>query len=226
MSAPRTLFGKVWDRHVVVPESAETPAVLYIDLHLVHEVTSPQAFAALRERGLPVRRPDRTLATVDHSIPDQRRQLERRAGRDGPRRALAADAHAGRQLRACRRAVVRRQQHAPRHRARDRPGAGRHATRHDHRLRRQPYHARTVPSARWPSASAPRKSATCWRRSACCSAGRRRCWSSWPGGCQPGVTAKDVILAVIGRIGVDGGTGHVIEFRGAAVRGACRWTSA
>ncbi len=65
----RTLLDKVWDAHVVSPATADTPAVLYIDLHLVHEVTSPQAFAALRERGLAVRRPDRTLATMDHAIP-------------------------------------------------------------------------------------------------------------------------------------------------------------
>ena len=65
----KTLFDKVWDRHVVVPETAEHPATLYIDLHLIHEVTSPQAFTVLRERGLSVRRPDRTLATIDHSTP-------------------------------------------------------------------------------------------------------------------------------------------------------------
>ena len=69
--APRTLFEKVWDRHVVVPECAEHPAVLYVDLHLVHEVTSPQAFAGLAARGLRVRRPDRTLATLDHSTPTE-----------------------------------------------------------------------------------------------------------------------------------------------------------
>src|SRR5437762_2300536 len=66
---PRTLFDKVWDGHLVRPATADTPAVLYVDLHLVHEVTSPQAFAALRERGLRVRRPDRTVATMDHSTP-------------------------------------------------------------------------------------------------------------------------------------------------------------
>jgi 3-isopropylmalate/(R)-2-methylmalate dehydratase large subunit len=65
----KTLFEKVWDRHIVKPETADTPAVLYIDLHLVHEVTSPQAFTVLRERGLKVRRPDRTMATMDHSTP-------------------------------------------------------------------------------------------------------------------------------------------------------------
>src|SRR6478672_9505913 len=69
MSAPRTLFEKLWDRHVVRAETPDTPAVLYVDLHLVHEVTSAQAFAELRERGLRVRRPDRTIATMDHSTP-------------------------------------------------------------------------------------------------------------------------------------------------------------
>jgi 3-isopropylmalate/(R)-2-methylmalate dehydratase large subunit len=64
----KTLFEKVWEKHVVAQE-AGAPAVLYIDAHLVHEVTSPQAFAMLRERGLPVRRPDRTFATMDHAIP-------------------------------------------------------------------------------------------------------------------------------------------------------------
>lgn len=65
----KTLFDKVWDRHVVVTETQDNPATLYIDLHLIHEVTTPQAFTELRERGLKVRRPDRTLATIDHSTP-------------------------------------------------------------------------------------------------------------------------------------------------------------
>jgi len=64
----RTLFDKIWDAHVVSEEPAR-PAVLYVDLHLVHEVTSPQAFAGLAARGMMVRRPDRTVATMDHSIP-------------------------------------------------------------------------------------------------------------------------------------------------------------
>jgi len=68
-SAPRTLFEKVWNSHLVQPPTDDLPAVLYIDLHLVHEVTSPQAFTVLRERGIKVRRPDQTLATMDHSTP-------------------------------------------------------------------------------------------------------------------------------------------------------------
>ena len=66
---PKTLFDKVWDRHIVIPETEQHPATLYIGLHLIHEVTSPQAFTVLKERGLSVRRPDRTLATIDHSTP-------------------------------------------------------------------------------------------------------------------------------------------------------------
>lgn len=68
-TTPRTLFEKVWQNHIVRPQTDDTPAVIYIDLHLVHEVTSPQAFSTLRERGLKVRRPDRTLGTMDHSTP-------------------------------------------------------------------------------------------------------------------------------------------------------------
>jgi len=69
MSDEYTLFEKVWQRHLVRNESAETPAVIYIDLHLLHEVTSPQAFDELKRRGLSVRRTDRCLATIDHSTP-------------------------------------------------------------------------------------------------------------------------------------------------------------
>ena len=70
----KTMFQKIWERHEVVPETLDTPAVLYIDLHLVHEVTSPQAFAMLREQGLPLRRPALTLATMDHSTPTRTEQ--------------------------------------------------------------------------------------------------------------------------------------------------------
>ncbi|NRA28648.1 MAG: 3-isopropylmalate dehydratase large subunit [Parvularculaceae bacterium] len=65
----KTLFEKVWERNLVTQETDERPAILHISLHLVHEVTSPQAFTVLRERGVKVRRPDLTLATIDHSVP-------------------------------------------------------------------------------------------------------------------------------------------------------------
>jgi 3-isopropylmalate/(R)-2-methylmalate dehydratase large subunit len=74
MSQPRTIIEKLWDSHVVA-EQPGAPTLIYIDLHLVHEVTSPQAFSGLRERGLKVRRPDLTFATVDHSIPTTPRSL-------------------------------------------------------------------------------------------------------------------------------------------------------
>jgi 3-isopropylmalate/(R)-2-methylmalate dehydratase large subunit len=86
MQPPRTLFDKIWDRHVVCQE-ANAPAVIYIDLHLVHEVTSPQAFDGLRMKGLKVRRPEYTLATMDHSTPTTSLSLDR------------VDDMAGRQLR-------------------------------------------------------------------------------------------------------------------------------
>ncbi|MHB1815785.1 MAG: aconitase family protein, partial [Steroidobacteraceae bacterium] len=75
MGAPLTLFEKVWRAHEVVPETPDTPAVLYVDLHLIHEVTSPQAFTVLRERGLRLRRPERTFATMDHSTPTRTEQI-------------------------------------------------------------------------------------------------------------------------------------------------------
>jgi 3-isopropylmalate/(R)-2-methylmalate dehydratase large subunit len=70
----RTIIQKLWDSHVV-QEQPGAPALLFIDLHLVHEVTSPQAFQGLRDRGLKVRRPDLTIATVDHSLPTTDRSL-------------------------------------------------------------------------------------------------------------------------------------------------------
>ena len=74
MTNPRTLFEKVWDAHIV-RQPANEPALLYIDLHLIHEVTSPQAFEALRENSRGVRRPDLTVATVDHNVPTTDRSL-------------------------------------------------------------------------------------------------------------------------------------------------------
>ena len=74
MNAPQTLVEKIWDDHVVA-EGQGAPSVLAVDLHLVHEVTSPQAFTGLRRRGLTVRHPERTVATADHSVPTTPRNL-------------------------------------------------------------------------------------------------------------------------------------------------------
>ena len=72
----QTLFEKIWKSHTVVQKD-DGPTLLYVDRHLVHEVTSPQAFAGLRETGRKVRRPDLTVATVDHNVPTEKRTLTR-----------------------------------------------------------------------------------------------------------------------------------------------------
>ena len=130
---PRTMFQKIWDDHVVHQEPGP-PAIVYIDLHLVHEVTSPQAFDGLRLAGRRVRRPDLTVATPDHNVPT--------TDRDQP----IADPISRQQVDTlrenCREFGIRLYDlHDPRsgHRARDRPGARIHAAGHDDRLRRQPH---------------------------------------------------------------------------------------
>lgn len=82
MNKPKTLFEKIWDKHVVF-QKKDYPAVFYIDAHLIHEVTSPQAFNGLRKRGLPVFRPDRTWATMDHNVPtkDQDKPIQEEMSR-------------------------------------------------------------------------------------------------------------------------------------------------
>ena len=213
-----TMFEKVWRAHEVVPETADTPAVLYVDLHLVHEVTSPQAFAVLRERGIPVRRPERTLSTLDHSTPTEIRSRSSAACRSGSKRRRSRSRALERNaaefgiellgLSDSRRGIVHvigpelgatqpgmtivcGDSHTSTHGA-----FGDACLRHRH---------------------AP-KSGTCLRRNACCNGSRRRSRSRSTAGFAPGVSAKDLVLAIIGRIGVSGGAGHVIEYRGRSVR--------
>jgi len=214
--APQTLFDKVWARHEVVPESEHAPAVLYIDLHLIHEVTSPQAFAVLRERGLPVRRRERTLATMDHSTPTQTAQVFGGApiAIDSAARQVAAleknCAEFGVELLALRhaqrgivhvigpelglsqpgRTIVCGDSHTSTHGALGALAFGIGTTEVGHVLATQCLLQRK-----------PRSLAI-----------------NVEGTLGDGVTAKDLILAIIGQIGVDGGTGHVIEFRGATIR--------
>ncbi len=215
-SRPRTLFEKVWDKHVVRAPSNGAPTVLYIDLHLVHEVTSPQAFTTLRERGLKVRRPERTLATMDHSTPTT------------PRNELGIipvpDAMAAAQLDVMRRncedfgiplyelgndkqgivhvigpeqgltqpgmTIVCGDSHTSTHGAFGALAFGIGTSEVGHVLATQ-----TLLQDR-PGSMAVRVE----------------------GRLQPGVTAKDIILAVIAEIGIGGGTGHVIEYTGEAIR--------
>ena len=195
------------------PRRRRRPAVLYVDLHLMHEVTSPQAFTLLRERGLKVRRPDRTLATTDHSTPTLPRlpdgrwpffdaqneaqvaQIERNAkdfgielhGLGDPQQGVV---HVfGPEMGATQpgMTVVCGDSHTATHGAFGALAFGIGTSEVGHVLATQCLLAAQAALARHP------------RGRACC---------------QPGVTAKDLILAIIAQIGVGGGTGHVMEFVG------------
>jgi 3-isopropylmalate/(R)-2-methylmalate dehydratase large subunit len=213
----RTLFDKVWSAHEVVAETADTPAVLYVDLHLVHEVTTPQAFSMLRSNGLTVRRPDRTLATMDHSTPThsaqvfgnvpikvdsaarQVRQLQENAAEFGIELFGMQDARRGivhiisPEL-GCTQpgmTIVCGDSHTSTHGAFGALAFGIGTTEVGHVFATQALLQRK-----------PKSFAV-----------------NVEGRLRRGVSAKDLILAIIGRIGVSGGTGHVLEFRGATVRG-------
>jgi 3-isopropylmalate/(R)-2-methylmalate dehydratase large subunit len=211
----KSLFEKVWERHVVVPETDETPAVLYVDLHLVHEVTSPQAFDVLRARGLKVRRLDRTLATMDHSTPTdtaqifgglpiklesaakQVRQLEINCAEFGvdliglrdDRRGIVHII--GPELGATQpgKTIVCGDSHTSTHGAFGALAFGIGTTEVGYVLATQCLLQRK-----------PKSFAIDVR-----------------GHLPAGVAAKDLVLAIIGHIGVNGGTGHVIEYRGPAI---------
>ena len=213
--SPSTLFDKVWSEHIVVPETTDTPAVLYIDLHIIHEVTTPQAFSVLREHGLPVRRPDLTLPTMDHSTPttpvssfkdlavvgeqaaNQIRQMERNCEEFGLDLIGFGNDHRGivhvigPELGATQpgKTIVCGDSHSSTHGAFGALAFGIGTTEVGHVLATQ------CLLQRKPKALA----------------------INVDGIMPPGVSAKDLILAVIGKIGVDGGTGHVIEYRGNAI---------
>ncbi len=211
----RSLFDKVWDQHVVSGETDETPAILYIDLHLLHEVTSPQAFNVLRESGLTVRRPDLTLSTMDHSTPTvpigslrelevvsepaayrQILQMEKNCEEFGLElRGLDSDERGivhviGPELGATQpgKTIVCGDSHTSTHGALGALAFGIGTTEVGHVLATQCLLQRK-----------PKTFAV-----------------NLDGELQSGVTAKDIILALIGQIGVNGGTGHAIEYRGSA----------
>ena len=213
---PRTLFDKLWDAHLVAPETADTPAVLYIDLHLIHEVTSPQAFSELESRGLSPRRPDLTKGTLDHSTPtlpaaadgtlpyasaDARTQVEtlrRNCARHGVELFDYGSAHRGivhvigpeLGLTQPGMTIVCGDSHTATHGAFGALAFGIGTSEVGHVLATQ------CLLQRKPSSLA----------------------INVEGDLAPGVGAKDLILHVIGEIGVNGGTGHVIEYRGSTVR--------
>jgi 3-isopropylmalate/(R)-2-methylmalate dehydratase large subunit len=212
MTSPRTLPEKVWERHLVRSAPGE-PDLLYIDLHLVHEVTSPQAFDGLRLSGRTVRRPELTVATEDHNVPTEHidepiadpisaRQVEVLRentaefgitnfpmGDPGQGIVHVIGPEQGRTLPGM--TIVCGDSHTATHGAFGALAFGIGTSEVEHVLATQ-----TLPQARpkWMSIEVD-------------------------GALPAGVTAKDLILAIIGQIGTGGGIGHVIEYRGSAIRG-------
>lgn len=213
---PKTLYEKVWDKHLVVAETEATPGVLYIDLHLVHEVTSPQAFSEIESRGLKVRRPDRTFATLDHSTPtlpaingqrpyvtdearDQVSRLEKNcaahcvelAGWDSDARGVVHVMGPELGLTQPGMTVVCGDSHTATHGAFGALAFGIGTSEVGHVLATQCLLQRSSKTLR----------------------------VTVDGELQPGVSGKDVALAVIAALGFGGGTGYVIEYAGSAVTG-------
>jgi len=206
---PGTLAEKVWDAHVVRRAEGE-PDLLYIDLHLLHEVTSPQAFDGLRLAGRPVRRPDLTLATEDHNVPTtpgpindlvsrtQVETLRRNCDEFGVRRYSMGDIEQGivhiigPQLGLTQpgMTIVCGDSHTSTHGAFGALAFGIGTSEVEHVLATQTLSLKPF----------------------------RTLAVNVDGELAPGVTAKDVVLAVIAQIGTGGGQGHVIEFRGSAIR--------
>ncbi|HXN56198.1 MAG TPA: aconitase family protein, partial [Myxococcales bacterium] len=214
-SEPRTLFAKIWDAHEVVAESTETPAVLYVDLHLVHEVTSPQAFAVLKQRGLKLRRPERTIATMDHSTPT----LPAKNGR-----FPFADAQGEEQVRTLERNC--RDYGVELHPLGDEAQGIVHVIGPELGLTRPgatvvcgDSHTSTHGAFGALAFGIGTSEVGYVLATQCVLQRRPKTLEVRVDGALPrGVSAKDVILAVIARIGVGGGAGHVIEYTGSAIR--------
>jgi 3-isopropylmalate/(R)-2-methylmalate dehydratase large subunit len=211
MSDRKTLFDKIWQDHLVRQELG-APDVLYIDLQLVHEVTSPQAFASLRARGMKVHRPDRTLATMDHSIPTTGLTLE------------GADDMAVKQLR---RLEANCREFGIRCLTMDDPGRGivhiigpeMGATQPGMTIVCGDSHTATHGAFGALAFGIGTSEVEQVLATQCLLQNRpQRTRVDFRGNLGPGVTAKDMILGLIARIGVGGGTGQVFEYAGPAVR--------
>jgi 3-isopropylmalate/(R)-2-methylmalate dehydratase large subunit len=208
---PRTIIEKIWD-NLIVSERSGAPALLYIDLHLVHEVTSPQAFDGLRARDLKVRRPDLTIATTDHSTPTTPRsfpivdkvaaaqvaRLEESCKEFGIRCFGLSSEHQGivhvigpeQGLTQPGMTVVCGDSHTATHGAFGALAFGIGTTEVEHVLATQ-----------------------------CLLQNRSKTYEvRVDGALKPGITAKDIILSLIARIGIGGGTGCVFEYGGSAIR--------
>lgn len=211
MNNSQTIIDKIWQHHLVADEPG-SPAVLYIDLHLIHEVTSPQAFSGLRERGLKVRRPDKTLATMDHSIPTtpigvpiqdaiaakQIATLEENCrefgiplhGMESPNRGIVHVIGPEMGLTQPGMTIVCGDSHTATHGAFGALAFGIGTSEVEHVLATQ-----------------------------CLLQNKPKTYKVEVNGrLSPGVAAKDIILALLAKIGVGGGTGHVFEYTGPAIR--------
>ena len=209
----KTLFQKVWDLHEVVPEGKDGPAIIYVDLHLVHEVTSAQAFDGLRLAGRSLRRPDRTLATADHNVPTVGRErgiedelsrlqveaLERNAAEFGipifslnsPRQGIVHVIGPELGFTQPGMTIVCGDSHTSTHGAFGALAFGIGTSEVEHVLATQ-----TLPQGM------PRTMRILFE-----------------GDMGPGVEAKDLILGAIGQMGVSGAQGHVVEYAGKAIEG-------
>ncbi|HUQ44046.1 MAG TPA: 3-isopropylmalate dehydratase large subunit [Candidatus Limnocylindria bacterium] len=210
MTNPRTLVDKIWDDHVVVDEPG-APSVLAIDLHLVHEVTSPQAFTGLRRRGLTVRHPERTVATADHSIPTTPRNL--------PILDQMAAAQVDQLTTNCREFGI------PLHGLGD-PNQGIVHVIGPQLGLTQPgmtivcgdSHTSTHGAFGALAFGIGTSEVEMVLATQCLLQRRPKSYEvRVDGRLAPGVSAKDVILNLLSRIGVGGGTGHVFEYRGSAI---------
>jgi 3-isopropylmalate/(R)-2-methylmalate dehydratase large subunit len=213
---PRTMFEKIWRAHEVVPETVDAPAVIYVDLHLTHEVSSPQAFALLKAQGLSVRRPDLTVATLDHAVPTETAQvfgglpirlesasrqigeLEKNAREHGVELLGLTDSRRGivhvigpeLGLTQPGMTIVCGDSHTSTHGAFGTLAFGIGTTEVAHVFATQ--------------CLLQRKPGTLA--------------ITVNGALGPGIAAKDLVLAIIGRIGVAGGARQAIEYRGPAIR--------
>jgi 3-isopropylmalate/(R)-2-methylmalate dehydratase large subunit len=214
----KSLFQKVWDEHVVAPETDETPAVIYIDLHIIHEVTTPQSYAMLSEKGLPVRRPDLTLATMDHATPTV--PIAKLADLD-----VVSEPDAAGQIRAmidnCEKFGVKLHGFGSINRGIVHvigPETG--ATQPGKTIVCGDSHTSTHGAFGALAFGIGSSEVGHVMATQCLLQRRPRTLAiNVEGVLQPGVSAKDIILSIIGQIGVDGGTGHAIEYRGSTIRG-------
>lgn len=217
---PQTLFEKIWNRHVVAQEPG-APTVLYIDRHLVHEVTSPQAFTGLRARGLRVRRPDRTTATVDHGIPTRVPQAH-----DGgqPDRLTYADEMSRKQIaqmeaNAAEFGIPLYGLYSPNQGIVHVIGPEQGLTQPGMTIVCGDSHTSTHGAFGALAFGIGTSEVEHVLATQCLLQHKPKTMEIRLEGQLPaGVTAKDVILAVIAKIGVGGGTGHVLEYTGEAIR--------